>query len=377
MTEADAVPHEEELRMLRAKAYGPGGVLTSAELARLQQLEGRSVAPEAQSPHPHQPPQTQRPHQAPNLHQTPDPWIPRDSASEQGQSQHPDDPLAMFGDPGSATDTATDTDEASHARTRRRRAILGVSVVAAVIGVGIGWGLWGWDGEAAALAIAHSEQREQLEEKGTFDPGSVTPLADQYGVVVWRADRHDGEEVCVLITADDAQMQSGCAPKASVVDGGSTGMASASMIVPAGEEKAGQQLSALLLALPSGQLVPYLQVWGMETSWESQFTDEEREQLSIFEAAGYSPESLSVIGYDGEVAVWSSWSTGQLCLLAQAEPGNVDAGIHEACAENESDTISLGAMVDGVSTRYVVTRHDMYGPQFTIYKDVDTSYYFE
>ncbi|WP_404435784.1 hypothetical protein LG322_11595 [Microbacterium aerolatum] len=334
-----------ELRMLRAKAYGPGGGLSSDELMRLQELEGRlrlpSVAQPVSSAAAPQPPlndpQEVTPHQ--------EELFPR--VVERAERVETATPA-----PDPSTGSGTDP-------RRRRPAVVGAAAALLAVGLGVGWGIWGWNSHQFALAAAHGEERAELEASGDFDPGTVVPVAEQHGVVVWRADRSEGEELCVIVTSPD-QTQHGCV---TYEDLENSAWPTAGTLIPEGEEKAGSQFYAGLIPRPAGELVPFIQVWDQSdsSSWESQYSEEELAQLRELEAAGYEPGALSVLGYDGDTVVWSTWENSGLCLLV---PTGGD--IAEACANDFEETITLIISTAGGDTEYVVRQTDMRGPQLTI-----------
>ncbi|MBB5743448.1 hypothetical protein HD600_001945 [Microbacterium ginsengiterrae] len=250
----------------------------------------------------------------------------------------------------------------------RRWPRLAVSALATLaIGVGIGWGMWGWDGRASALAAAHSDTLAEIEAQMLYDPGTVVPLAEERGVVIWRAERSDGTELCVIATAPERTAY-GCMTHEEF---DTTGWVNATIMVPDGEENAGDMMMAALVRMPDGELNAYTQVWvqTMEPDWQSRYSEDELTQLREIEAAGYDPQSLELLGYDGRRAVWSQWTAGGFCLIALA-----DDGVVEACGEDPEAGLSMQIIVDGLPTRYVVQSSSMRGPQLTVFKDVDTEY---
>lgn len=362
-----------ELRMLRAKAYGRGGQLSTAELERLQELEGRGSSSAAAAPPPQGDPQPLPPHTEPSIDEffgalSEHSETKRVEPSEGAATSSPDE--ASPPDEAAPDETSSPGEASPDEKPPRRWPLLAAASVAILAaGLGIGWGIWGWDSEASALTATHSGTQAEIEAQQLYDPGTVVPVAEEHGVVVWQADRSDGEELCVIITAAD-QKQHGCITYEQLAD---YAWPSATATVPEGQEEAGHQISAGLISTTTGELVPFVQVWNMEPSaWESQYTDAELEQLREIEAAGHMGGALSILGHDGDTVIWSSWETGNLCVIAPT-----DAGIVEACADDPEASVSLTASVDGLATRYVVTQSDRLPPQLTVYKDVDTDYYFD
>ncbi|MGO1508553.1 MAG: hypothetical protein ACTHW5_10985 [Microbacterium sp.] len=387
-----AADESAELRMLRAKAYGPGGGLTAEELARLQELEGEErlrlppVAQPVSSAAAPQPPLNARP-QEPAA--DPDPVVERASAPgrqppvveraagetkrvERAQrvetAAHPHQPETAVHpeqpETSAENDLATffeDPPSAPASALHRGWPILAAASAAILaIGLGIGWGIWGWDSDATALAAAHGGTQSELEAEELYDPGTIIPLAEQYGVVVWRADRSDGDETCVIVTGSKTP-RDGCIPTDDLED---WLWPNATATVPEGQEEAGQQLNVGLIPTPTGELVPFIQVWDQSMSdWESQYSDEELTQLREIEAAGYRPDQLSVIGYDGDTVVWGTWESGLLCIVVP-----LNDGLAEQCAADADGDIELTASAGGTVTEYHVTQSTMRPPQLTVIK---------
>lgn len=358
-----------ELRSLQTKAYGPGSGASAAEVARLQELERLRLPSVAQPVSSRSARSTARDEVHAGAGTAPAEQYGEGAAAVEqhgvgflvGEQQLRDVERAERVE---GSQTATELVEASSpSPSIRRRWPLFIAASAAIlaIGFGIGWGIWGWDSGAFALEAAHAEQRAELEAEGIYDPGTIVPLAEQYGVVVWRADRSDGDEICVIVTGPDQPGQ-GCIPSEELKN---SVWPNANTTVPEGQEKAGQQLVAGLITSASGELVPFIQVWDQTVSGlESQYNDEELAQLHELEAAGYEGSTLSIIGYDGDRVVWSNWASGDFCVIASP-----DGGLLEACAPDATSDLTLAVVVDGVPTEYVVRQSEMRGPQLTVVRN--------
>lgn len=335
-----------ELRSLHERAYGRGGSLTAAELRRLHELEAPrgASAPAATEPAASEPAATGS-------------VVTPARASTQGaEPVHTDDAWLL-------ETMAAEPDEASEQQPLHRSPLWLAVAAAAVllIGLGAGWMLWGWDSAQFALSSTNYEQRTELESTGDYDPGTVAVVSEQHGVTVWIAERRDGEEKCVILTTA-AETQSGC----GVVDQAGLAGTTASVTVPKGYELAGQSFSVYLLPSASGEIVPAVQIWDNSSSgWESQYSEAELEVIARLEAAGFEGSSLSILGYDGDTAVWTSWGTDGMCVIAES-----DGDIGQACAEEltADSEVSLMVHVNGVPTQYVVQNSERRGLQLTIVK---------
>ncbi|WP_175985700.1 hypothetical protein [Microbacterium tenebrionis] len=382
-----------ELRMLRAKAYGPGGELTDAELARLQELEGRARDAAGEDERLRLPavaqPVVPEPVEGSSAAAAPPPLNdPQDGAAAADESRGRDAGDDFSGslsersettlrqaqgpteqaERAEASDDAEASSETEAPSHRRRWPLIAASVVATLgIGFGIGWAIWGWDAQSFMLTAAHGDERAELEEQ--FDPGTVVAVAEQDGIVVWVAERAEEEQTCVVVTLP-GRSSSGCMTYDEVAANG--WWPSTSVTVPDGQENAGETLIAAVLRGVDGRLVPYIQLQPtVGYDWESQYTDAELAQLRQLEAEGYDPQNLSTLGADGDTTLFYEWDASGLCVVAV-----LSDGVTEACTEDGTGGLTLSATVDGIPTEYVVTQSEMRGPQLTIYKGVDTEYYF-
>ena len=345
--------------MLRAKAYGPGEGASDAELARLQELEARRSPAVAQ-------PVSSSAATPPSLND------PR-AEGLAGEVQRKHDAGEEF--TGSLSERS-ETKRAEHEerveastepRPRRRWPLFaGVAAAVLAIGLGAGWAIWGWDSTAAALSAAHGDTLVELESKELYDPGTIVPVAEEHGVVIWRADRSDGEQICVIVTVADYS-QDGCVTYEQFDD---TVWPNASATVPEGQSDAGSQLVAGLIPTTTGELAPFVQVWNPSVvDWKSQYSEQELAQLEQLEAAGHPGESLNILGYDGDTAVWFTADGVELCMFVTG-----DDGVSEACVQGVDPTLGMNEVGDCIPTRYVMTQSEMRGPQLTVYKDVDFDY---
>ncbi|HWK76623.1 hypothetical protein [Microbacterium sp.] len=346
MPDADS---SAELRMLRAKAYGPGGDLSADELARLQELEGRLRPSAATSP-----PPLNDPHEDDSPEDDPQ----EDLFGSLSEERSSETTLRQAQEPRAEHAERAEASTQAPAAARRRWPVLAASIAGILaIGFGIGWAIWGWDARSFALTAAHGDQRAELEKQ--YDPGTVVAMAEQHGAVVWRAERSNGAETCVIITLSD-RTSSGCTTYEELEKNG--WWPSTSITVPDGQENAGRSLSAAVLRTVDGELVPYIQLQSTDDwDWESQYSEAELAQLRQIEAAGYRPENLSIIGSDGDTNIWYDWAGQGLCIIAI-----IDDQVMDDCAEDVGADVALSTTVDGVPTDYILSQTEMRGPQFTV-----------
>ncbi|HCS60358.1 MAG TPA: hypothetical protein DIW46_03025 [Microbacterium sp.] len=344
-----------ELRALHAQAYGRGGELSASDRARLRDLErkrrGEPVSipdelPGARAADIHGSLSERRTEQADRVEVTKRVERPQGVETEPVETEpDPETPPAPTPEP----------------RKRRWPIVAAAAVAILIIGLGTGWILWGWNSAESALVVAHAEQRAELENSGDYDPGSIVPVSEQHGVVVWQAERSEGQQYCVIITIG-SKAESGC----GVLDDPDVGFPSTAVTVPEGDKLAGQRFSAFLILSASGEIVPTVQIWDeTNVEWEHQYTDAQLEAIARIEAEGFDGRALSVLGYDGDTAVWSSWDSQGLCVIAET-----DGGIVQGCSgtDEPNATLEIQAIVAGVPTNYIVHLAEQSGPQLTVVK---------
>lgn len=338
-----------ELRSLRERAYGRDGRLTGEDVTRLHELETMLRPAAAVAP------------AAPVAGIDPEIGPSKNSAIGPVESR-PGSGVGLIAEPFEASDDpAPNAESEAPVPPRRRRWLAFAGIGAVLIGLAAGWAIWGWNSAEFALATTHSEQRAELEASGDFDPGTVSALSENHGVVLWRAERHEGDQLCVIATSPDAT-QSGCGE----MEPNNLGSANVSISVPEDDELAGQMLNAFLMVSAAGEIVPIVQIWDQSGSnWESQFSEDELAALDRLEAEGFDRGSLSVLGYDGDRPVWTSWGN-EMCLIVES-----DDGIVKGCssfAETPQAELVITASIGGVPTQYIVRQSETRGQQLTVVK---------
>lgn len=340
-----SIDESAELRALQGRAYGRGGGLTADELDRLRSLERRR-APAAQPP-------------IADPVDEPRPAVIEAVPSSNAEPAH-DEPV-----PATASDLdvfdelradqASDAASSAAGAPRRRGRIVGALALALAVGIGVGWLLFGWDSAAFLLNAAHSDQRAELEASGDYDPGTVTAVAEQHGAVGWRATRDAGDQQCAIITFED-ESTFNCESRASLEQGGIAGTV---LTLPVEDGKQNSLWFSMVTAL-SGDIMPVFQLSPSNYDWTAQYSEEELAAAGELEAQGFIGENLSIVGYDGDMPVWTAWTNEGSCLMA----GGGDLWAQSCGAQGES--LDLEMTVDGTRTTYSVVQTEMRGPQLTI-----------
>lgn len=293
----------EELRSLQARAYGRDSALTEAEAERLRELEERRLAPAAEAEHP--------------------------VAGERSDAAEPDTGVAADVDSASASaavddarvpageDVAGDADDApsrsssflhpllSLLRTRWRPVALAAVVVLA-IGVGIGWLAFGRSG-AAAVELTADQQgwQNDLVATGVYDPGSIRALGVEEDVVIWTATKGGQERTCLILGTGEATVPT-CERTEMIA---ATGMYGSISVKGKGDLQ--REVSAQMLFTASGEPAVAVSAYDYDTS-ESGITyanEAESEAAARLSENGFEAGSLWVVGYDGDVPIWTAVQT--------------------------------------------------------------------
>lgn len=308
----------EELRSLQARAYGRDSSLTAAEAERLRELEDLRRAPVAGS--------------------GPDAGIGAVNVSAVGPSAEAA-PSTASSDAAAtttatsttteaATDTDTDTDTDADAvsgdavdasapassswrslfsllRTRWRPVTLAAAVVLA-IGVGVGWLAFGRSGAAAVeLSADQQEWQNELVAAGVYDPGSIRALGVEEDVVIWTATKDAKERTCLILGTGEATVPT-CERTEMIA---ATGMYGSISVKGKGDLQ--REVSAQMLFTASGEPAVAVSAYDYDTS-ESGITyanEAESETAARLSENGFDAGSLWVVGYDGDVPVWTAVQT--------------------------------------------------------------------
>ncbi|GAB3600251.1 hypothetical protein [Microbacterium tumbae] len=236
------------------------------------------------------------------------------------------------------------------------------SALALLLGFGVGWLVFARGVEQIAFTAANAAKQAELNADGQFDPGSVVPVGEKYGVTVWRATSGEGESECLILTHGDLDGRA-CVPREDFELNG----VYAYIDVPREDEETTDQISAGVVHGLDDQPVIVVQSWMSYATndWRSQYTEDELVVADRLVAGGYQGESLQILGYDGETPVWMDWSGAELCVIV-ALPDR----IQDACGDLDADAVALPVDAgDGTVTTYLVTQSETRGPMLTIERD--------
>lgn len=282
-----------ELRTLQERAYGRGGALTEAEARHLQELEASIRAD---------------PHENAGAARVID-------VSAQGTASaavaRPPEPAAAP-DSESADDTRPDTAASVRAALRSHwRLLAAVFAIAIVVGLAAGWMLFAQ--RAPAGIQLNAEQRgwqTDLITERDYDDGSVVAIAEEAGVILWSATTDGGETVCAILGDGDSAVPT-CAPRERVQDEG--------LWVILRREVDGEEfeVNAQVLFAANGDPAAATSSYSMAYGG-IQYADEEEERIAgVLAESGYDPNSIWIVGYDGQTPIWAATelASQQQCLV--------------------------------------------------------------
>lgn len=288
----------DELRALQARAYGRGGELSEAEASRLRELS-RHQAEKA----PVEPARSDAP--APVLIS----GVPRALVS----APRPEERASAASAPDISTDDvpadATPRSLRSAIKNHWRPALIAI-VSALIVGLGAGWMLFGRS-DAEAIELSPEQQGWQTAiADGGYDPGSLRPVAEQDGVVLWYATKMAGEKTCLVI-ADGEQVEVSCQGTEVVRVSGLS-----ARLVLEGEQET--EISGQLLLSPGGQPAVMVSASGITADTALVYANEDEERFAEeLVSQGFNENTVFVVGYDGEHAIWTGFhpENGTQCLI--------------------------------------------------------------
>lgn len=311
----------EELRSLQARAYGRDTVLTEAEALKLRDLEDRRLVHAAASvdtttpPDATTQPNVATPPAAARVHDD-ETGEPRGAETDHREKDAGD--LSAIADDGTAKaqGDSHDPEETvrSLLRTYWRPAALIVAALV-VVGVGLGWTLFGRSGPApVALSAQQQEWQGALLAGGLYDQGSLRALAVEQGAVIWAATKNDGESTCLLVATSASAL-----PNCELTDTvEKTGLFGAVTLESSDEIR--RELNVQMMFTASGEpaVAVRTEEYGSGTTNGVTYSNaEEAEKAKRIAAQGFEINSLWVIGYDGDVPVWTGMEVEgfQNCLI--------------------------------------------------------------
>ncbi|OAN35160.1 hypothetical protein [Microbacterium sp. H83] len=305
-----------ELRDLQQRAYGRDGVLTSADAARLHELEAARAAA------------GRSPQIAPHEQEA------ADGRAAAGESADARVAGADAGDavavPAARADADGGTLDGAALEGQRERdggapsataaaglwaavrgrvpLVAAASVVLLLIGIAAGWALFGRAEERVALTGAQQERRVELQTDGGYDEGSVRAIGSDDDAVVWYGTKKDGELACIVLDAG-GESSDMCQPADQLLSQGDG--VGVTLIDPGGDAEDGapggeeMQISATAVRAATGDIVALIQRWpSSRAGWLAQFAVGERERAEELLELGFEQYSFSVVGYVNDSAIW-------------------------------------------------------------------------
>lgn len=295
----------EELRALQARAYGREAALSQADAVRLRDLEQRRVA------------------RAPEMPEEGAVETIAAAPREPGPLASEDDdgaPAAAAADEADASSDDADTDGDADARRsapplrtllrRHWRPVALVAVGMLLLGVGVGWLAFGRSAPApVALTAEQQGWQDDLVSSGVYDTGSVRALAVEEGAGIWVATTDGGARSCLILSTGDATQPS-CDRRETVLHTGLYG----SIAV----ENA-RQVSVQMLFTAAGEPAVAVSSYDYDPSVGgiTYANEQESDTAKRLVDEGFDANSLWVVGYDGDVPVWTGvqTSTQNQCLI--------------------------------------------------------------
>jgi hypothetical protein len=304
-----------ELRDLQARAYGRGGGLTASEAARLDQLMQRQAEQAAKDAG------DGIPAPEPVAVEVTDP-VGRSRPDTRRDAESADAAYPAAAEPShDGADHARPSSFPVLLRERWRPLLIGAAVVLG-LGIGLGWAVFGRDGaEAVALTPAQQDWQREIIGEATYDQGSLRPVAVEAGVVLWFATKNDGDLTC-LVLGDGAHTTSECDTSDAVRDNGLYG----TLVVERGEGQTEVTGQMILTAAGQPAVVTSSYEYDPGSMTTSYANEEEEDFASTLVAQGFDARTVWVVGYDGEIPVWSGVRTDDAmqCLIYGATEGVAD-----------------------------------------------------
>lgn len=289
----DAEEHDE-LRSLQARAYGRDASLTASEASRLRELEDRRIARAelstgSTSAESAEAVPREHPAVAPRV------LVPSEDADVAGP----------HGDDGSA-DATEDRPAAPSLRPLLREHLRPVAIAAVavlLVGLGVGWLAFGSSrAEAVELTSGQQEWQDELVSGGLYDSGSIRALAVEEGAVIWTATKGERERTCLILRAGDVAVPN-CELTERVTETGVYGS-----IVVETDDDLQRQVNVQMLLTAAGQAAVAISTYDYDpgSTGVTYANEAESKAAERLVSDGFDPNSLWVVGYDGDVPVWTA-----------------------------------------------------------------------
>lgn len=327
-----------ELRALQERAYGRSGALSPAEAARLRELEDARTGGQDATGTPVGPPVAAT--------ATDDPLV------------RPAEPVAAADDvsavPGDRTRDSPHRESAFASLRRHWRPVLTILVTFMVLGLGIGWLLFSDRGPAAMeLTAEQQEWHDAIVASGGFDVGSVRPLREEEGVVIWFATRNDGADVC-LVLGDADTTAPACTTREQALIQGVSGT-----VVKVVDGSQNYDIDAQLYITEDGEPAVIARSYITAPQSTSMFASQEEAEAASDLAAetGLDRRTILVVGYDGEAPIWTGVDkeNQRVCLVYDGSMPDPPMVCDDSLLMAESErrlVLDVTHAGDGGMTRY-------------------------
>jgi len=338
-------------RELQRRAFAAGGGLTPEEAEELRMLSA--------------PADVREPAALPPASVTAEMPV---TAETPVTAKAPEIAYAATEEPPAASDSDTGPESAAgpapaitRARRPRRALAVLIAVAALVLGVGVGWLSAPRAVQAAPTMTAEQQKIDaEIVASGDFDAESVRFRGEKDGAAIWSATQK--EKPCVVLSVD-GQRSTGCV-SGERPDGG-IDFPVAQVQTQDGDTRT--SFTAYLIPTLSGEWAPVVDSMAMTASdWQAQYTPEELELLDILEKDGLNGSDLEILGYDGDIPVWSTY--GPERCLAAVDPDT--STVQQHCTDRDAESTLEIALGDSI---YQAVWSDRRGTSLTILKQATSS----
>lgn len=344
------IPETDELRTLQQKAYGRSGGLTDAEAARLRELERPSSSGEQ---HPSAARGSEVGEGSPIVERGVEAGeenlvVERGSeATETKRAPVPRRRLTDESSPGSDSPAVPSIAEdlAWRAALRRHwKAASAASALLALIGLGAGWALFAPRvHDAVQLTDAEVQRKLELDEKSSFDEGTLRAVARDADALVWFGTKDDGAQLCLVLDVAD-QSQMGCT-RADEINS-AFGLTATVTLPPeddAPDGDFGASINAYAMMSTAGEPMVNIQRWDNDSSVLDQFEGEERARAQELLDEGYLA-GVTLVGYVREQPAWianrfTETGENERCLIVDSL-GAVVCALESATLEDGLTIVS-------------------------------------